>query len=107
MTGEDSVVLHAEFTARPGLEEHVSRLIGEYAEIVRTEPGNIVFDVYRSSETPADFFVFEVYRDRAAFDAHLGANAGKAFNTRLTEHIVGDGSTLRFLTPASITAWSA
>lgn len=106
MTTAPPVILRAEFTARPAHEEHVSWLIGEYAEIVRTEPGNIVFDVYRSSETPEDFFVFEVYRDRAAFDAHLGADPGKAFNTRLAEHIVGDGSTLHFFTPASIGAWS-
>ncbi|WP_417512363.1 putative quinol monooxygenase [Microbacterium sp.] len=106
MTAADPVVLHAEFTAHPGSEEQVARLIDEYVEIVRGEPGNVVFDVYRGGETPEDFFVFEVYHDRDAFDRHLGADAGKTFNKRLSEHIVGQRSTLRFLTPASVATWS-
>lgn len=101
----DHVVLHAEFTARAGSDDEVMRLIRDYAELVRKEPGNIVFDVYRRAESPSDFFVFEVYHDRDAFDAHLRADAGTEFNARLAEHIVGEGSTLRFLTPTSVAGW--
>ncbi|MGX9347254.1 putative quinol monooxygenase [Microbacterium sp. KNMS] len=104
-TVDHPVVLHAEFTARPGSEDEVMRLIGDYAECVRDEPGNIVFDVYRRADSLADFFVFEVYRDQEAFDAHLRADAGTTFNARLADHIVGEGSTLSFLSPASVSGW--
>lgn len=106
MTAASPVVLHAEFTAHPGSEEQVAQLIEEYAETVRGEPGNVVFDVYRREEAPENFFVFEVYRDRAAFEEHLAADPGKTFNPRLAEHIVGQESTLHFLTPALVATWS-
>lgn len=36
----------------------------------RTEPGNLRFDVLRSTETPTLFRLHEIYRDEAAFLAH-------------------------------------
>ncbi len=47
----------------PGREppDDVERLILDYAETVRAEPGNVVFDVYRRVEEPDRFFVFEIY----------------------------------------------
>ena len=95
----DRVVLYAEFTAAPGSADDVEALIQGYAQIVRSEPGNVVFDVYRRAEAPERFFVFEVYRDRAAFDDHLGGEAGRAFNVKLTPKIVEPQSALSFLTP--------
>ena len=103
MTGSsgDAVVLYAEFTARAGSESAVEELITDYAESVRAEPGNVTFDVYRREEAPARFVVFEIYRDRPAFEAHLGAEPGRAFNEVLAEHIEGAGSDLHFLTPVT------
>lgn len=103
----DPVVLHAEFGARPGSEEHVAQLITAYADVVRAEPGNVVFDVYRRTDAPEQFFVFEVYRDRAAFEAHLGGEAGSVFNAELADHVRGGGSALRFLEPVSVDGWRA
>lgn len=93
----ESVVLYAEFTATPDAGEHVDRLISDYAQLVRAEPGNEVFEVYRREEAPDRFFVFERYRDRAAFEAHLGAESGRAFNDALGPLIVESGSALSFL----------
>jgi quinol monooxygenase YgiN len=38
---------------------------------VEHEEGCLVFDVSTSPEDPTRFLLYEVYRDRAAFDAHL------------------------------------
>ncbi|MDY0908824.1 putative quinol monooxygenase [Microbacterium sp. CFBP9034] len=95
------VVLYAEFTAQPGSEAHVASLILGYADSVRAEPGNVAFEVYRREDEPLRFFVFETYRDRDAFEAHLAASAGRAFNQALREHIQGSGSDLSFLTPVT------
>ncbi|WP_440695482.1 putative quinol monooxygenase [Clavibacter nebraskensis] len=94
-----ATVLYAEFTALPGEEERVARMIADLAELVRAEPGNVVFEPYRRVEDPARFVVHEVYRDEAAFQAHIGASYGAEFNAALGPLIVEDGSQLTFLAP--------
>jgi quinol monooxygenase YgiN len=96
---DSRVVLSAEFTALPAAADEVDALIQEYAATVRAEPGNERFEVYRRAEDPDRFVVFEVYRDREAFDAHLTAEAGRAFNAALVPRIVEPQSVLSFLTP--------
>ena len=93
------VALYAEFAAVPGRGLDVERLIAEFADAVRSEPGNLVFDVYRKADAPDSFFVYEIHRDQAAFDAHIGSAAGAVFNADLRELIHGDGSTLTGLRP--------
>lgn len=91
--------LYAEFTARPGEELRVAELIRGLAEQVRAEPGNVLFDVYTVESAPRCFFVFEVYRDEAAFAEHLAADYGVVFNAALTPLIEEDASVLTFLDP--------
>jgi quinol monooxygenase YgiN len=91
--------LLAEFTAREGTEAEVARLIGDYALKVREEEGNLVFDVYTKAAEPRAFWIFEVYRDEDAFQAHLNASYGGPFNAALTPLIEEDASVLTFLDP--------
>jgi quinol monooxygenase YgiN len=84
--------LYAEFTALPGQEQRVGELITELAHRVRAEPGNLAFDVHHKAEDPAAFFVYEVYRDQAAFDTHLAAAYGETFNREIADLIV-EGTT--------------
>ncbi|MCX4767231.1 antibiotic biosynthesis monooxygenase [Streptomyces sp. NBC_01275] len=91
--------LLAEFTAREGAEDEVAHLIGDYALKVREEEGNIAFDVYTKAADPRAFWIFEVYRDEDAFQAHLKAPYGGPFNTALTPLIEEDASVLTFLNP--------
>ncbi|MEL4319694.1 putative quinol monooxygenase [Leifsonia sp. YIM 134122] len=95
------VALIATFTARLGHEASVEALLLGLAARVRGEPGNLVFDPSRGIDEPDHFTVYEVYRDRAAFEAHIAADYGSAFNTALAPLIVEDGSQLEFLTPLS------
>ncbi|WP_328769532.1 putative quinol monooxygenase [Streptomyces sp. NBC_00286] len=91
--------LLAEFTAREGSEAEVARLIREYALKVREEKGNLAFDVYTKSANPRAYWIFEAYRDEAAFKAHLNAPYGAPFNAALIPLIEEDGSVLTFLDP--------
>lgn len=93
----EPVVLYAEFTARPERLAEVEQLITGLAADVGTEPGNEEFAVYQTADDPCRFFVFERYADQAAFDAHLVAPHGAAFNRALADLIVEDGSQLTFL----------
>ncbi|QNP74768.1 antibiotic biosynthesis monooxygenase [Streptomyces roseirectus] len=93
--------LLAEFTAREGAQDEVARLIGDYARKVREEPGNLTFDVYTKATNPRAYWIFEVYRDEAAFQTHLQAPYGPPFNTTLAPLIEEDASVLTFLDPTA------
>ncbi|MFD3504624.1 putative quinol monooxygenase [Streptomyces sp. NPDC058676] len=93
--------LLAEFTAREGAQDEVARLVLEYAQKVRQEEGNLAFDVYTKATDPRAYWIFEVYRDEDAFQAHLKAPYGGPFNMALTPLIEEDASVLTFLDPVT------
>lgn len=89
--------LYAEFTARPGNEQRVADLVAGLAEKVRAEPGNLLFEPHTLEAEPRRWFVYEVYKDAVAFDAHIAADYGAVFNAALGPLIEEDGSQLTFL----------
>ncbi|WP_240036940.1 putative quinol monooxygenase [Leifsonia flava] len=93
------VALIATFTARPGQAASVEELLLSLTARVREEPGNLAFDPARGVDDHDRFTVYEVYSDRAAFEAHIAADYGATFNTALAPLIVEDGSQLEFLSP--------
>ncbi|WP_425864460.1 putative quinol monooxygenase [Arthrobacter sp. TWP1-1] len=94
-----SKTLYAEFTVKAGSEVRVSEMMNELTQLVRAEPGNELFLPYTREENPREYFVFEVYRDEAAFQQHISADYGARFNQELAEHIEGEGSELTWLLP--------
>jgi quinol monooxygenase YgiN len=57
--------------AKPGEGDAVATLLSRMAEAVRSnEPGTLVFHPHRSPENDHGFFLYELYRNEAAFDAH-------------------------------------
>lgn len=95
-----TVTLYAEFTARSGSEDAVAGLVRDLTARVREEPGNVIFEPSTLEAEPRRWFVYEVYRDAAAFQVHLAADYGAAFNAALGPLIEEDGSRLTRLTPA-------
>jgi quinol monooxygenase YgiN len=89
--------LYAEFTAVPGAEERVAELVRELTLRVRAEPGNVAFAPHTLKDDPRSWFVYEAYRDEAAFREHLAADYGTAFNAALVSLVEGGGSRLTFL----------
>lgn len=96
---EMSVVLYAEFTAKEGSEARVCELLRDLGSRVRNEPGNVTFASHTLVEQPRRFFVYEVYADADAFDAHLRAPHGGVFNAALSDLIEEEHSILTFLNP--------
>jgi quinol monooxygenase YgiN len=92
-------LLYARFTALPGQRDAVAALVRDLSDRVRKEPGNVHFAVTTKAEDPDAFFVFEEYRDDAAFNEHLGADYVTQFNVALADLIVEDGSVLTWLVP--------
>lgn len=96
-----NVNLIATFRASSGNSQNVSKLICDYAAIVRQEPGCLLFEVYTDRDDLHQFVVVERYVDEEAFQAHLAGRAGHQFNAELTPLVEGGGSVLQFLNPVS------
>lgn len=94
-------ILVAQFTVLPGSEARVTQMVRSLAEQVRNEPGNVLFEVHTRADDPRLYWIYEVYRDEKAFQAHLAAPYGARFNAQLQDLIEEDGSILTFLTKAS------
>ncbi len=55
---------------KPDQVESFRKATLENASATRKEPGNVRFDVSRSEDDPAKWFLYEVYRTRNDFTAH-------------------------------------
>lgn len=64
------ICLTVRVAVRDGHAEEAVAHLRILREQTRREPGNIVYDVYRSTEVPNVFFLYERYADQAALDAH-------------------------------------
>ena len=53
-------------------------LAAEFTTATRAEPGNICFDWFRSVDDPNLYLLVEMFRDRAAGDAHVNSEHFKA-----------------------------
>ena len=95
------VALYAEFTVKSGSEDRVAEMMAELTASVRGESGNLVFDPHTRRENPNAYFVYEIYRDEEAFQAHIAADHSKVFNAELGGLIEEDGSQLSWLTPVT------
>lgn len=65
--------------AKPGLADAFRERIVELVREVRREPGCATFTAYEARDTPGRFYLYEVYTDAAAFDAHLKTGHVHAF----------------------------
>lgn len=66
-------LLLAELNARPEAAQEVEGMLQGLTEVARGEPGNLVYAVHRQQDNRAAFVLYELYRDRAACDAHLAS----------------------------------
>lgn len=69
--------------------DRVSLLLPEHVRLTRAEAGCLSFEVFRSMADPVCFAVREVFRDRAAFEAHQRRAAGSVWG-RATRGIPRD-----------------
>ena len=70
------------------LDELLPLMKANAAASVRDEPGCHRFDVCQDPEAPHHIFLYEVYDDRAAFEAHLASAHFKAFDAATADMLV-------------------
>jgi len=74
-------VITVDFTVKPGAMAAFRKLIDKNAkDSCAGEPGCRRFDVLVPTEPGDKVFLYEIYDDRAAFDAHLKTRHFDAFN---------------------------
>ena len=62
--------IFARFHAREDKEADLASLLRKQVAFVRTEPGCLMIDAYRSTRDPLLFFIHSRWADEAAFEAH-------------------------------------
>lgn len=68
------------FTLRPGAETDFDALAGQMAANVRaSEPETLVYACHRVEGAPRQRIFYELYADRAAFDAHEARDHTRRF----------------------------
>jgi len=76
-----SFVIVVDFKIKPGQMAEFRRLIDDNARAsVKHEPGCSRFDVCANRKDADRVLLYEIYNDRAAFDAHLKTKHFAAFN---------------------------
>lgn len=103
MHGPGAVDLIATIDVSPGQHGEVLRMLQEYGEQVRAEPGNLRFEVYSSDAPGRSVVVLERYASQDAFDAHLRDPANARFNEALARLTGGAASSLELLEAAAST----
>ncbi len=81
-------VIIVDFDIKPDrLTDFLTLMQDNAAASVRDEPGCRQFDVCQDPEAPDHIFLYEIYDDRAAFEAHLAAPHFRTFDAASADMI--------------------
>jgi quinol monooxygenase YgiN len=64
-------VVAAHWHAKDGSEDRVAEIIEELTPLSRAEPGVRYYQAQRAPDDPRHFFLYEIYDDEAAYQAHM------------------------------------
>ena len=79
-------VIAVDFEIDPSrLEEFLPLMKANAAASVRDEAGCHLFEVCQDPDAPHHIFLYELYDDRAAFDAHLASAHFKDFDAATSD----------------------
>lgn len=82
-------LLLVEMNARSGMAAELEHVLAGLLNAARDEPGILIYAVHRRQDDAQAFVLYELYRDRAAWETHCATahlqNALRRFETLLTE----------------------
>jgi quinol monooxygenase YgiN len=84
------ITLHVTITVKPGCEAAFVDAATANHRATMTEPGAHRFDVLRDTERPEIFYLYEVYEDEAALEAHRASAHFAAWRDAIADLLVGD-----------------
>ena len=78
------------FTIKPdAMADFTSRVLANASTSLFDEDGCYQFDVATDPARPNEVFLYELYTDRTAFDAHLASAHFKDFDAAVADMIAG------------------
>ena len=84
----DRFALVVKFILKPGQEEAFDKLVSETLPGIRDlEPGTLVYTCHEVQNAPSERVFYELYSDRAAFEAHEDQPHVKRFLAGRQQHI--------------------
>lgn len=84
MTDETKTVF-ATFRPHADKVDRLQATLDYMVERTRQEPGNEVYDLYRSGDSEISFHLFERYRDEQALEAHRASEHYKNYRAKLPD----------------------
>jgi autoinducer 2-degrading protein len=70
-------VVAAEYYAKEGKDNEIAAILKKMIPISRAEPGCALYTVNRSVDDPRKFLLYEQYRDKAGYEAHMATEPFK------------------------------
>jgi quinol monooxygenase YgiN len=92
--------------AKHGRSEELGRHLLDLVEPSRSEPGCINYDVHRSADDPALWFVYENWRSNDDLAAHFTLPHMQSFIAALPELLEGELDLRRFTLASEPAPWS-
>lgn len=92
------IAVIAKIPAQPGQRDAVVAGLRAMLDHVETEPGTITYILHEDAKDADVLWMYEIYADQAAFDAHGTSEAMKALGGAIGAHLGGKPE-LTFLTP--------
>lgn len=69
-TSGGGLLIVAQWEAKEGQADNVAKILRDFLPEAQSEPGAKLFLISRSSDNPAQFLFYELFRDEAALKAH-------------------------------------
>lgn len=92
----DMFGLVVKFTLKPGHEEAFDALVSAILPGIRdAEPGTLIYACHAVADSPSERVFYEMYRDKAAFEAHEDQPHVRHFLAERAQHL--DGFDVDFL----------
>lgn len=70
-------VVAAQYYAKEGMGDEIEKVLQKMIPISRAEPGCAMYIVNRSVDDPRKFLLYEHYRGRSGYEAHMATDAFK------------------------------
>lgn len=70
-------VVAAQYYAKAGKADEITAILQTMIPISRAEPGCVLYTVNRSLDDPRKFLLYEQYRDKAGYEAHMATEPFK------------------------------
>jgi quinol monooxygenase YgiN len=81
------LIIVARVLAKPGHEAALVAAQIAFVDIARQQPGCHLYDLHESEDQAGSVLFFERWRDRAAWDAHMGGAHMEAFRAQTADWI--------------------